>query len=51
MLNKMAVNIGKTKFIISHNKGKNVDIKGRDIVYADYEPLADDPHLVVPLER
>jgi hypothetical protein len=47
----MAVNIGKTKLIIFHNKGKNVDIKGRDIVHADHEPLAGDPHLVVPLER
>jgi hypothetical protein len=49
--NKMAVNIGKTKFIIFHNRGKNVNMNGREIVYDDNEPLADDPHLVVPLER
>jgi hypothetical protein len=47
----MAVNIGKTKFIIFHNRGKNVNMNGREIVYDDNEPLADDPHLVVPLER
>jgi hypothetical protein len=49
--NKMAVNIGKTKFIVFHNRGKNVDLNGLNIVYDDNEPLADDPHLVVPLER
>jgi hypothetical protein len=49
--NKMAVNIGKTKFIVFHNRGKNVDMNGRELVYDDNEPLADDPHLVVPLER
>jgi hypothetical protein len=47
----MAVNIDKTKFIIFHNRGKNVDMNGRQIVYDDNEPLADDPRLVVPLER
>ncbi len=26
-------------------------MNGREIVYDDNEPLADDPHLVVPLER
>jgi hypothetical protein len=49
--NKMAVNIGKTKFIVFHNRGKNVDMNGREIVYDDNKPLAADPHLVVPLER
>jgi hypothetical protein len=49
--NKMAVNIGKTKFIVFHNRGKKVDMNGLNIVYGDNEPLADDPHLVVPLER
>jgi hypothetical protein len=49
--NKMAVNIGKTKFIVFHNRGKIVDMNGRHIIYDDNEPLAEDPHLVVPLER
>jgi hypothetical protein len=49
--NKMAVNIGKTKYIIFHNKGKSVNLDGMDIVYDDNEPLGADPHLVVPLER
>jgi hypothetical protein len=44
--NKMAVNIGKIKFIIFHNRGKNVNLNGLNIVYDD-----NDPHLVVPLER
>jgi hypothetical protein len=49
--NKMAVNIGKTKFIVFHNRGKIVDMNGRHIIYDNNEPLADDPRLVVPLER
>jgi hypothetical protein len=44
--NKMVVNIIQTKYIISHNKGKSVDI-----VYDDNKLLDADPHLVVPLER
>jgi hypothetical protein len=49
--NKMAVNISKTKYIIFHNKGKNVDMNGKDVVYDDNEPQGADPHLIVPLER
>ncbi len=49
--NKMAVNIGKTKYIIFHNKGKRIDMNNREVVYDDNDPLAVDPHLVVPLER
>ena len=49
--NKMAVNIGKTKYIVFHNRGKKVDMTGRNIFYDDNEPLAEDHHLVVPLER
>jgi hypothetical protein len=47
----MAVNISKTKYIIFHNKGKNVDMNGKDVVYDDNEPQGADPHLIVPLER
>jgi hypothetical protein len=49
--NKMAVNIGKTKFIIFHYKGKNTELNGRDLLYDDNEPNADDPHIIIPLER
>ncbi len=49
--NKMAVNISKTKYIIFHNKGKNVNMDGKDVVYDDNEPQGADPHLIVPLER
>jgi len=49
--NKMVVNISKTKYIIFHNKGKTVDMDGKNVVYDDNEPLGVDPHLVVPLER
>ncbi len=37
-VNKMAVNIGKTKFIVFHNRGKKVDLNGLNIVYDDNEP-------------
>ncbi len=46
----MAVNIGKTKFIIFHYKGKNTELNGRDLLYDDNEPNADDPHIIIPLE-
>jgi hypothetical protein len=49
--NKMAVNIGKTKFIIFHNKGKSTELNGRELLYDDNEPNAEDPHLIIPLER
>ncbi len=38
----MAVNIGKTKYIIFQGKWVNLD--GMDIVYDDNEPLGADPH-------
>jgi hypothetical protein len=47
--NKMAVNIGKTKFIVFHNRGKNVDMNGRKIVYDDNEPLPMTPILLYHL--
>jgi hypothetical protein len=47
----MAVNIGKTKYIVFHNKGKRIDMNNRQLLYDDNEPLAVDPLLVVPLER
>jgi hypothetical protein len=49
--NKMAVNIGKTKYNIFHNKCKCIDMNDRQEVYDDNEPFSIDPHLVVPLER
>jgi hypothetical protein len=30
--NKMAVNIGKTKYIIFHNKGKRIDMNNRQVI-------------------
>ncbi len=42
----MAVNIGKTKFIIFHYEGKNTELNGRDLLYDDNEPNADDPHIL-----
>jgi hypothetical protein len=49
--NKMAVNIGKTKFILFHNKGKEIKLNDLSVVYNDNEPGHDDPHLIIPLER
>jgi len=45
----MAVNISKTKYMIFHNKGKLVNMEGKDLVYDDNEPQGADPHPVVPL--
>ena len=50
--NKMAVNIGKTKFIIFHAKTKKIDLNGKNIVFNNNEigkPF--NPNLVTPLER
>jgi hypothetical protein len=47
--NKMVVNISKTKYMIFHNKGKLVNMEGKDLVYDDNEPQGADPHLVLPL--
>ena len=49
--NKMAVNIGKTKFIIFHNKGKEINLNGLNIIYDDNELNDNDPQLITPLER
>ena len=49
--NKMAVNIGKTKFIIFHNKGKDINLNGLNIIYDDNELNDNDPQLITPLER
>jgi len=49
--NKMGVNIGKTKFILFHNKGKEIKLNDLSVVYNDNEPGLDDPHLIIPLER
>lgn len=49
--NKMAVNIGKTKFIIFHNKGKNICMDNKNILFDDNEPNSHDPLLITPLER
>ena len=49
--NKMAVNIGKTKYIIFHNKGKDTNMKGQSILFDDNELNLNDPLLITPLER
>ena len=50
--NKMAVNIGKTKFIIFHPKSKKVELNGKQIVYDNNEiGKRIDPLLIIPLER
>jgi len=49
--NKMAVNISKTKFIIFHNKGKDVDMNKQNIIFDDNEPNMNDPMLLTSLER
>jgi hypothetical protein len=36
---------------IFHNKGKSTELNGSELLYDDNEPNADDPHLIIPLER
>jgi hypothetical protein len=48
--NKMAVNVGKTKFILFHTKGKLID-PNIELTYDDNEPNSNDPTLIHPVER
>jgi hypothetical protein len=48
--NKMAVNVSKTKFIIFHTRGKNID-PSLKILYDDNEPNCNNPDLIYELER
>jgi len=49
--NKMMVNISKTKYIIFHNKGKEIDMTELQIIFDDNEPNMSDPALMTSLER
>jgi hypothetical protein len=49
--NRLAVNTNKTKYIIFHTKGKNVDNIGQGVVFDNNEPGGHDPSLITPLER
>jgi hypothetical protein len=50
--NKMAVNISKTKFIIFHRKGKNVNLNGQTVLFNENEiGKVNNPNLITPLER
>jgi hypothetical protein len=45
--NKMAVNIGKTKFIIFQNRGKKIDLTDKKLLFDDNEPgLPHDPNKI-----
>ena len=51
-VNRMAVNIGKTKFIIFHSKNKVIDMGENSVVFDNNEPdTIFRPDLVTPLER
>jgi hypothetical protein len=49
--NRMAVNVGKTKFIIFHTKGKQIAENEVQIFYNDNEPGHNDPQLISEIER
>ena len=50
--NKMAVNTGKTKFLIFHTRGKKVNLNGKSLVFDNNDPLKPfNPSLVYELER
>jgi hypothetical protein len=48
----MALNISKTKYVVFHNKGKNVDLKGLNIVIDENRDTTNpDPAKIHILER
>jgi hypothetical protein len=47
----MAVNVNKTKFIIFHTKGKNIDPNITKLTYNDNEPNSNNPDLIYNIER
>jgi hypothetical protein len=50
--NRMAVNADKTQFVVFHNKGRRVDMDGKQVVFDNNDPQNDhDPSLVTPLIR
>ncbi len=49
--NKMAVNIAKTKFIIFHTCGKQIDNENLTLTYNDNEPGCNDPSRIFQIER
>ncbi len=49
--NKLAVNVGKCKFLIFHNKGKKIDLENLSLDFNFNDPQQNDPHKIIPLER
>jgi len=49
--NRMAVNVAKAKFIIFPNKGKKVNMNGKQIVFDTNTGTINNPSLITPLER
>jgi hypothetical protein len=50
--NKMATNIGKTKYIIFRSKNKRVDFNGMNVLYDANDPNTEpNPDLITPMER
>jgi len=50
-VNKMAVNVSKTKFMIFHTKGKSIPEQSPKIYYNDNENENDDQNLIYEIER
>jgi hypothetical protein len=50
-INKMAVNVNKTKFMIFHTKGKIIPLNSAKIFYDDNETGKNNPNLVYEIER
>lgn len=52
LVNKLAVNVSKCKFIIFHNKGKKIDMQGHSIYFNMNEiNKLQLPEKIIPLER
>jgi hypothetical protein len=52
LANKMAVNTAKTKFILFHTRGRNLNLEGKTLFFDNNPPdTVPDPNLISPLER
>ena len=47
----MKVNTDKTKYIIFHKKGRQLNLQGLSILYNDNEPFCNDPELISNIDR
>jgi len=50
--NRLGVNVSKTKYLIFHNRGKQINLQGKKVFFDNNDPtLPHNPDLVTELER